>query len=116
MNLRAWSAVPVWSGERGCRANIGKSLTGTLSAPAISEAGRVFLARLLNRLSEKQLHDLFLVARFPARAGIVDRKAADDEVKDWVAAFKRKVAEVTRRSCDPARARRPSFVQWDSNS
>jgi hypothetical protein len=93
VNFRAWSQVPVWKGSSGCVANLGWSLTGTLHDPTISEDGRRFLATLLDRLSDAQLHDLFTVARFPDR----DPSASVD---DWVRAFKAKRAEIDARRCD----------------
>jgi hypothetical protein len=105
VNLKAWSDMSVWADTPGCRANIPKSLTGTLDNPSISEAGRAFLAARLSRLTDAQVRDMFAVARFPAR----DRAAGDaagHEVAEWVAAFKAKVRAVRERSCVAARAAR----------
>lgn len=96
VNLKAWADAPVWAGATGCRANIAASLTGTLDFPTISDAGRRFLADLLQRLTDRQLRDMFAVARFPARA----REAgAAADANDWVRAFKSKVAQIADRSC-----------------
>lgn len=96
-NLAAWSDVPVWIGDRGCRANLARSATGTLEHPVISEEGRRFLARLLGRLSDRQLTQLFTVARFSERRGAAaeSREAVDA----WVRAFKTKVAQIRARTC-----------------
>lgn len=96
-NLAAWSDVPVWIGDRGCRANLARSATGTLEHPVISEEGRRFLARLLARLSDRQIRQLFTVARFAARNGPAAESRPD--VEGWVRAFKAKVAQITERSC-----------------
>jgi len=91
VNFEEWSKTPVWKDSSGCVGNISKSMTGTLEHPAISEAGRAFLAGLLAQLSDAQLHDLFDVSRFALRSG--------HSTDEWVAAFKRKRAEVADRSC-----------------
>ena len=96
VNLAAWAESPVWAGSTGCTGNLPKSLTGTLDNPTITDAGRRFLADLLAQLSDRQLHDLFEVARFPARTGGAESQA---DVRAWVAAFKDKVRQVAQRSC-----------------
>ena len=70
--------------------------TSTLDNPSISEGGRRFLAKLLARLTDTQLHDLFTVARFTRR----DPSATVD---DWVNAFKHKRDEIANRTCEPTR-------------
>jgi len=91
VNFEEWSHTKVWAESRGCVAELKKSVTGTLDHPAISEAGRKFLADLLAQLSDQQLHDLFEVARFPARS--------NHSVDEWVEAFKHKRDEITSRTC-----------------
>jgi len=97
VNLEKWSASPIWADATGCRANLGRSLTGTLDHPVISDAGRRFLVGLLRQLSDRQLHDIFTVARFPQRAG-----APTAGVEAWVAAFKVKVDQMAERTCAAA--------------
>ena len=99
VNLEAWKKVQVWADDRGCRARLNKSVTGTLDNPMISEGGRAFLAERLNRLTDAQLHDLFTVARFPARQGPDMEDGEAREVGAWVAAFKDKAAQVQTRTC-----------------
>lgn len=94
VNLKTWSESPVWVDATGCRANLHKSLTGTLAHPTISDNGRRFLAGLLHQLTDRQLRDMFTVARFPQRAG-----APTADVDAWVDAFKLKVREVSDRRC-----------------
>ncbi len=94
VNLTAWSAAPMWVDATGCRANLGKSLTGSLEHPVISDEGRRFLLGLLRQLTDNQLRDLFTAARFPRRAG-----APTADVDAWVAAFKVKVKEIADRTC-----------------
>jgi membrane-associated phospholipid phosphatase len=86
MNLKLWSQTPVWKEGAACVGNLPRSLTGTLKDPVISEDGREFLADLLERLSDAQLHDMFEAAR-------VDPKA-------WTRAFKAKRQEIVDRRCD----------------
>ena len=91
----------MWKDGPGCVGNIPKSLTGTLDNPSISEEGRRFLAGLLARLSDAQLHDLFKVARFdirprdPAKAG-----SSPPTIDEWVSAFKVKRAQIDQRHCE----------------
>jgi hypothetical protein len=63
VNLARWRETPVWRDEPGCVGNLSKSFSGTLDKPVIGEAGRRFLAVLLQQLSDAQLHDLFQAAR-----------------------------------------------------
>lgn len=97
VNLQTWTAAPVWLEATGCRARLGKSLTGTLENPVISEEGRRFLAGLLQQLTDGQLRDLFTVARFPDRRG-----APTGSVDAWVDAFKAKRRDIVTRSCAAA--------------
>jgi hypothetical protein len=92
VNLKAWSGKSIWKDKSGCTGNMSKSMTGSLEDPKISEGGRKFLADLLTRLSDQQIHDLFDVARFT-------RRDAGTSVDDWVAAFKKKRDEITTRTC-----------------
>lgn len=96
VNLKEWASSPVWVDAPGCRANLGASLTGTLENPLISDAGRRFLLGLLQQLSDRQLRDLFTVARFPQRASAAGAPA---DVDAWVEAFKGKVREIAGRTC-----------------
>ncbi|WP_157898789.1 hypothetical protein [Luteitalea pratensis] len=104
VNLDAWLEAPVWNGTTGCRANAGMTFTGTLKDPEISEEGRQLLARLLQRLSDAQLRDVFDVARFPVRAAATGHES--ETVERWVAAFRKKAAEIASRRCDVTRAER----------
>lgn len=97
VNLETWTAAPVWLEATGCRARLGRSLTGTLEHPVISEEGRRFLAGLLQQLTDRQLRDLFTVARFPERRG-----APTGSVEAWVEAFKAKRRDIVMRSCAAA--------------
>ena len=99
-NLDAWRKTPVWKGTSGCTGNLRRSFTGTLGDPEISEAGRRFLAGLLQQLSDRQLRDLFDVAQVPQRL----RAPGDDAsgfstVAEWVQAFKAKRNEIAERRC-----------------
>jgi hypothetical protein len=99
VNLDAWAEAPVWVSATGCRAYLVRSVTGTLDNPVVTEEGRRLLASLLRRLTDRQLHDLFAVARFPMRAQARSGDADGRDVEAWVAAFKGKVAQIADRSC-----------------
>ena len=68
--------------------------------PVISEAGRKFLADLLAKLSETQIHDLFEVARFPLRK-LQEPPLQPERVTtdDWMRAFKTKRDEIASHHC-----------------
>lgn len=97
-NFEKWSEEPVWRKGEECEANLSGGLTSTLKNPVISEAGRRFLADLLAQLTDRQLTDLFTVARMPARARAAGQTDGDS-VREWVAAFKAKRDEVLNRRC-----------------
>lgn len=100
VNLDAWSRTPVWKNSTGCVGNLPRSFTGTLSDPRISEAGRQFLAGLLGQLTDRQLYDLFDVARFHLRPRTPAHGASGfPATEEWVEAFKKKRAEIVTRTC-----------------
>jgi hypothetical protein len=92
VDLKSWAAESIWKGDKGCTANISKSMTGTLEHPVISEGGRKFLDALLSKLSDQQIRDLFEVAQFT-------RRDQSTTVDDWVNTFKQKRAEIANRTC-----------------
>lgn len=100
VNLDAWKSAKVWQQDSGCRANLERSMTGTLENPMISNEGRQFLVSRLRLLTDRQIADLFRVARFPTRERA--KAEAGDPVPgtaQWVAAFKDKVRQIAERSC-----------------
>jgi hypothetical protein len=101
MNLVGWSSTPVWKSATGpCVGNLSKSFTGTLGEPAISEAGRAFLAGLLQRLTDGQIRDLFEISRVSLRLREPgNAKSGFPTVDEWVTAFKQKRAEIVNRRC-----------------
>jgi len=103
-NYERWARTRVWKDDQGCVANIGKSATGTLDRPIISEAGRAFLAKLLDQLTDRQLEEMFAVARFDQRSRdpALNQRALPPPatVAEWVHAFKDKRAEILRRTCE----------------
>lgn len=96
VNLREWKNTPVWKDAARCVGNLTQSQTGTLVDPPISEDGRAFLARLLTQLTDRQLRDLFTVARFTIRRQPDGHQTTIDE---WVAAFKQKRQEIVSARC-----------------
>jgi hypothetical protein len=96
VNLRAWQAVPVWADAKRCIARLDVSVTGTLHNPRIGEAGRAFLASLLDQLTDAQLLDLFDVARFDRRV-IAGQPSAS--IESWVTAFKDKRRQIDETRC-----------------
>jgi len=97
VNLENWAKTPIWQDRERCMANLSQSQTGTLSDPVISEGGRKFLANLLSQLSDRQLQDLFEVARFPERT--LSEGIGGWPVPAWVEAFKQKRDDITGTIC-----------------
>ena len=100
VNFAEWARTPVWRDRDACIAHMSKSHTGTLGDPAISEAGRAFLANLLQQLTDTQLRDLFEVGRADRRQ--IDPSTPPASVDDWVAAFKQKRDEIVTNRCPAA--------------
>ena len=99
VNLYEWSASPIWRDGDGCVGRMSQSMTGTLGDPKISEAGRQFLADLLVQLTDRQLHDLFEVARVDLRSRRPGSGEPPASVDEWVAAFKQKREEIVTKRC-----------------
>jgi hypothetical protein len=97
VNFAEWARTPVWRDRDTCIAHMSQSHTGTLGDPAIGEAGRAFLANLLQQLTDSQLHDLFEVGRADRRQ--IDPSTPAASVDDWVAAFKKKRDEIVSNRC-----------------
>jgi hypothetical protein len=92
VNFEAWSSTPVWKDEEACIAQLSKSFTGSLEHPKISDEGRRFLSSLLAQLTDRQLSDLFEVARFTTRE-------PDVPIDAWVRVFKEKRDAIANARC-----------------
>ena len=100
VNFDQWTRVPIWKGDAAaCVGQLNKSNSGTLGDPKISEAGRQFLADLLVQLSDRQLHDLFDVARVELRSRRPDSDERPATVDEWVAAFTHKRDQIVTSRC-----------------
>jgi hypothetical protein len=101
VNLAEWSELPIWKGTEGCVGNLTASVRGTLRDPVISEEGRQFLADLLTQLSDRQLRDMFEVARVSLRPrNPADSRSGYPTADEWVAAFAQKRTQIVERRCD----------------
>jgi hypothetical protein len=98
-NFKTWAPQTVFRDEGKCVGSVSRSFTGTLNHPEISEGGRQFLSDLLEQLSDRQLHDLFEVARVDQRPRNPRRDDSPASVDEWVDAFKRKREEIKTRRC-----------------
>jgi hypothetical protein len=98
VNFEWWSGTPVWLDTPGCIGNLPRSFSGTLGYPRISEEGRLFLAGLLRRVSQRQIRDLFEVSRFEER-GAARGDAGGASVAEWVAGFNAKRDAIEQRRC-----------------
>ena len=102
MKLSDWDGEAIWKDAKQCVGNLSRSFTGSLEDPSISEAGRRFLARRLQMLSDRQLRDLFTASRVEGRGE--ETTGADGNkrkvtVDDWVRVFKRKRSEIIAARC-----------------
>ena len=102
MKLADWESQSIWKDANACVGNLPRSFTGSLENPAISEAGRQFLARRLQQLSDRQLRDLFTVSRVEMRGEEItgaDGRKRQVTVADWVRVFKQKRSEIVSARC-----------------
>ncbi len=93
VDLQNWRAVPVWSDRARCSVSM-EALPysgATFDERRISEQGRAMLAGLLDQLSDAQLADLFLAARFAEFDGV---SAEARDPRAWAAVFREKVRAV----------------------
>jgi hypothetical protein len=96
-----WADRPLWSDAAACEVSM-KDMPyegATFVTVKITEAGRVFLAERLRKLSEKQIRDLFTGARFPSAGHPPDAEAS---VEGWVKAFQEKVRAIADRPPCPS--------------
>jgi hypothetical protein len=100
VNYELWSKTPMWRDRASCRGHASQSATGTLEDdPKIGEAGRKFLADLLVQLSDRQLRDLFEVARVNLRSRTPHSSEPAASVDEWIAAFKHRRDEIVNARC-----------------
>lgn len=94
----------IWKDAKKCVADY----TGTFEDfkdPVISEEGRKLLADLLDKLSEAQIRDLFLGARFDLLGKLdtpfIDEKGVSRQatVDDWTALFVKKRRQISEARC-----------------
>lgn len=99
VNFEGWAQTPIWRDVATCTAHLSKSATGTLGDPRIGEGGRKFLGDLLLQLTDRQLHDLFAVARVDLRVRRRGEGKAPETVNQWVDVFKHKRDEIVSARC-----------------
>ena len=103
LDLPNWRATPIWQDAAACRVSM-KSLPfagGTFPDRQISEGGRTALLRLLQRLSDAQLAELFTAS------GATSFDAVNGEgrhAEAWVAVFQDKVRQIRDAGPCPAAA------------
>jgi hypothetical protein len=101
VDLAAWSTSPIWNDRATCTTSMDHlPYHGATFKPVkITDAGRRFLGNLLSQLSDQQLRDLFLSARFDQVSGMLGNRTAAP-VDEWVKLFKTRVAQIaTGPSC-----------------
>jgi hypothetical protein len=102
IDFEGWKSREVWKDAKECRARLsaigGPFRKSTLNDPVIGEKGRQLLAAQMSRLSDKQIADLFRVARVESLGLERNAGAAGDQpvtISDWVELFKAKRKEIT---------------------
>lgn len=100
-NFKEWSRVPLWKEAGSCETHLGGNLDHhTLKDPVVSEAGRRFLANLLDQLTDEQIRDMFQAASIDARQwDSPEDRDRNGTIDQWVAAFKKKREELTTHTC-----------------
>jgi hypothetical protein len=96
VDLEEWKKAPIWTDRQTCTTSMDHlPYHGATFKPVkITDGGRTHLGGLLSQLTDGQLHDLFVSARFDHVSGMLgNRKPAP--VEEWVAAFKTKVSQIT---------------------
>jgi hypothetical protein len=93
MDLEGWERATVWEDRAACKVSMTDHPYGggTFGSTRISERGRRFLARLLGELSDAQLTDLFVAARFDQPRTSFTTTAPASE---WVRVFKQRVRAI----------------------
>ena len=101
VDLDEWEQTPIWEDRKACRVSMHQLPHGgaTFIPSVISEPGRRFLGGLLAQLSDRQLTELFVSARFDQKRGIF---AATTPVEEWVRVFKAKIAAISDGPACPA--------------
>jgi hypothetical protein len=91
-DLGAWASSPLWADRKKCRAKL--SSTHELSDPTVSDAGRAFLAKLMDPtvLTDERLTAVFEASRIVEKGDSFNGHPAT--VADWVATFDKKRADV----------------------
>ncbi len=105
VSFKGWSRRKnLWKDPEACVLDFTGKSAG-YKDPKVSEAGRALLAGLLSRLSDAQIRDLFVAARFDLLSKSerplvrADGKPSPVTVDDWVAEFKRKRAQIVSAKC-----------------
>lgn len=101
MNLETWSTRPVWADPGACLVSM-KGLPfdgGTFVDARVSEAGRLFLAERLGALSDRQVRDMFVAARFH---DFPWKHPEDGDIGRWVAVFRDRVRQIADRPPCPS--------------
>jgi hypothetical protein len=94
VDLEKWKSAPIWEDRGVCLTSM-RALPyegATFGEARIAEEGRQFLARMLSRLSDRQITDLFTTSRFDDALGLFRRSSP---IADWVATFKERVRAIS---------------------
>jgi hypothetical protein len=93
VNLAAWRDLPVWHDRRSCQVSM-RALPfdgGTFPDAVVSDAGRLQLALALAALTERDIEQMFIGARFPDYHSSTDDRR---DVRAWTDAFRGRVGQI----------------------
>ena len=93
VNLNRWEKAPIWESRSSCTLSMRDMPHdgATFGRAHVTDAGRRFLADLLDQLTDTQLTELFTTARFDKPRGPFRPSAPAAE---WVRVFKAKVSAI----------------------
>lgn len=93
-----WSEKDIWRDRRACKAAL---FSFFYSDPVVSEDGRQLLGKILAKITDEQLRDIFTASRIVERGETikVDGVRRAVMVEDWVSLFKAKRAELASQPC-----------------
>lgn len=95
VDLEAWESSKLWDDRAACKLSMERLPYGggTFGPTRVSERGRRFFGRLLDRLTDAQLTDLFTWARFDEPRSAWARASP---VSEWVRVFKARARAISQ--------------------
>jgi len=99
MNREFWLKYPVFRNKKTCKIGVKKLINSEFVNKEISEDGRKFLADLLEKLSRKQIKDIFKASRVDLRDSVIHGITPEESLNLWADAFETRRREITETTC-----------------